>query len=159
MAKVEKCKVAVSDTGLTFAFKDVAETVVVVNVDDFDEEIKRKAMFHGFEQKLRDSYAGAESPDEAAGLFQKVLDNLYVRKWVGRTAGEGGSEAPTKLLAQALVNVRGGQITLEQATAALTATTPEKRRAIRSIPEIAVELAKLRSKAKEGVSIESILGL
>lgn len=163
MAKeVKICKV--SDlpeyAGVRFAF--VGGETFDLNVSELAENIQKAALIHGLTQKGRDSYAGAKTVEEAKGLFSKVFDNLLKGEWTGRAEG-GVREEPVELLAQALLNVQTAKgvkdLTLEGMLARVKATDPDKRRKIRAIPEVAVELAKLKAeKSKAAGSIEDLLG-
>ncbi len=61
--------------------------VLVASLRELDNATVERLAMHGLEQKLRDSYAGAE-PEEAYGLAAKVWDRLLAGHWVTpRSAG------------------------------------------------------------------------
>src|SRR5574343_1492247 len=77
--RTPKAKVEANGLVLTFSFAHGVD--VVVDCATFSEPIKERGLAHGVEQKLRDCYAGAESADEAHGLFMKTLDSLRAGNW------------------------------------------------------------------------------
>jgi hypothetical protein len=156
MAKTSTvAKVSPIENGYKWAFSNGFEKTVTVA--DIPEELHSNFLLHGIKQKLSDAYANAQGNAEtAAGLFQKVLDNILAGTW--RTAkGEGEPrETPINLLAQAVANIQGKPV--EGVLAILTAMDPAKRRKVRAIPEVAVELAKIKASAtKPKETLESLL--
>ena len=153
-----------------FAFgpKDSPIETVTVDTNEFTAEVKLLAQYHGFEQKLRDSYAGSGGdPQVALGLFKKVKENLDAGQW--RTArAKGDREDPIDLLAEAVHRASKALVeqgvlpeapTAEQAKAGLEKMDKAQRDAIRRTPEVSVELAKVKAeKAKGGKSLADIWG-
>lgn len=144
--RVAKAKVEVNGSVLTFAFANGVSRIV--NTGELPADITARAIVHGIEQKLRDCYAGAESPDQAVGYFDKVLDSLKANQW--NIKGEGKSEEDSiDRLVTALFNAlvaNGKDAETAQAKAESVRTMDKAQRAkVRSIPTVAVELAKLKT--------------
>lgn len=147
--RVAKAKVEVQDNVLLFTFADNSGSLKV-DVSTFADVIRARGLVHGIEQKIRDSYAGAKSASEAYGLAQKVVDQLTAGEWNAK--GEGRSEEDSiEKLVRAVFNALLGQGKTEgEATAkaeSVRGFDKTKRAAVRSIPAVAVELAKLKTSA------------
>ena len=145
-ARVAKAKVEVQGNVLTFAFANGVSRIV--NTGELPADITARAIVHGIEQKLRDCYAGAESPDQAVGYFDKVLDSLKANQW--NIKGEGKSEEDSiDRLVTALFNalIANGKDEATARTKSESVRTMDKtqRAKVRSIPAVAVELAKLKT--------------
>ena len=147
--RVSKANVTVEGNVLTFAFAH-GETVVL-DAATLSAEIRNRAMLHGLEQKIRDSYAGSPTAQEAMGEALKVVDTISgkngVPTWNAKSEGGEGA-TPTTLLAQAVVNAyaaKGKAFTLDEVKAQLEAMSKEDRATIRARESVAVELAKLRA--------------
>lgn len=129
-------------SGLEFRFTN-GETRKVV-AEEFPENIQIAAMWHGFAQKLGDSYASSESVDAAVGSFEEMYNQLLEGDWI--TAAEGGAPRVTQLaLAYAnAVRSSGAEITDEDAVAKVKTWDADKRKAAAEVPEVATALAELR---------------
>jgi len=147
--RVPKAKVEVSGRVLTFAFAN-GETRTM-DVEQLAKVIRERAEVHGIEQKLRDSYAGAKSADEAVGLFDKVTDHLtdpIDPKWNAGRDGEP-SEDSLDLLAKAMVAAYAKKgMAKDQATVRAYLETLDKsgRAKLRAVESIALELVVLKAK-------------
>ncbi len=143
-------KVSVDETANTLTFEFGHGVSHVVELDKLDESLRHRAMLHGFEQKLRDSYAGAKgSAVEAEGMFLEVLDTLKSGAWNMKVSGEPREE-PIELLAKAMVNAfaaRGKVIPLAVVLDKIKGVDKKERAVYRKNPEISVELAKLKAAA------------
>ena len=67
-------------TGLFFKFSN--GHVVNVEVEKLADSIKLAALFHGLSQKIGDTYAGADSVEEAIESAETVLERLYGGEWI-----------------------------------------------------------------------------
>ena len=128
-----------SPTGLKFVFEDGTETVV--DFDKIPQEIKVRAMFHGFSQKIGDSYAGAAKAEGGALAFSKkavneTLAQLYAGDW--RATAEGGPKAPSDL-AVAISRVSGK--TPEACQAFVETLDDDQKKAWRKKAKVAAALA------------------
>ena len=144
---------------LTFTFADPAKTVKVFAISDYPDEIVKKLALHGLEQKLRDCYASKELDAAASiGAQAKVNDGLLIGEFNAKR-GDGSGVDSMALLAEAIKNVFGalGQ-PIPAAWQDLGSMTKEARAEIRSIQEIAAELAVLRAaKKKPGKTLAETL--
>ncbi len=144
--RVSKAKVEVNGQSLTFAFAHgITRTV---NTGELPADITARAIVHGIEQKLRDCYAGAESPDQAVGYFDKVLDSLKMNQW--NIKGEGKSEEDSidklvKAVTNAYLAMGKDAETAASKGESIRDYDKAKRAQVRSIPAVAVELAKLKT--------------
>jgi len=109
-------------------------------------------LVHGFKQKGPDAYAKRGiTPPEAREALDGVWDALRAEQWTRRRTG-GGEATPMAKLAQAIVNAwaeRGVEKDYDAVLAGLEAKTKEERAAIRKVPQVAVELAKLGADADQ----------
>lgn len=147
--RVAKASVNVEGTVLSFVFAN-GQTLTIDGAA-LDGSIREKAVMHGLEQKIRDSYAGADGPDEAQGLAQKVIDTLMGGEWSTRREG-GSSEGSVEQLARAVVNAfasNGVAKDYAEILSYVQGLTKEQRAAIRSRESVAVELAKIKAAAKK----------
>ena len=144
---------------LAFTFADQEKTVKTYAIADYSEAIVKKLALHGLEQKLRDCYASKElDAAQAGGVQQKVHDQLVSGEWNAKR-GDGSGVDSMALLVQAIKNVFGsiGQ-SIPTAWQDLESMTKEARAEIRSINEIATELAVLRAaKRKPGSTLADML--
>lgn len=145
--RVAKAKVEVQDNTLTFNFAD-GQGTFSVNVLTLPDAIRNRGLVHGIEQKLRDSYAGAKSASEAYGLAQKVLDQIRAGEWNAKADGSGADDSIDKLV-KAVTNAylaMGKDVETASAKGeSVRAYDKAKRAQVRSIPAVAVELAKLKT--------------
>lgn len=140
---------------LRINFPSLGNTVEV-QVDDLDAEIRRRLVFHGLEQKLRDAVATPDEPEKRFTRFERVLSALLAGSWtVGRAPGEP-AETPIDRLARAVANVltaQGQPADFESIRAKLAAMDRKSRNKVRSVPEVAAELARLSG----GASLADLL--
>lgn len=133
--------------GLKFLFEDNSETAV--DFEKIPDDIKLRAMFHGFSQKIGDSYAGAAKAEEGALAFSKksvaeTLAQLYAGEW--RATAEGGPKAPSDL-AIALSRITGK--TPEEAQKFVESLDDEQKKVYRKKAKVAAHLASIAAeKAK-----------
>lgn len=85
MAKI--AKKIVKDDSIVFEF--VNGTVLEYEIADLDMDITHRLALHGLSQKLGDSYAGAETVDEAVGTVKTLWDQLLSGVWATRAARGG----------------------------------------------------------------------
>lgn len=135
------------DTGeFEIEWKDGTSTKF--NVDELPDEMKRKLMFHGFSQKVGDSYASAKGDiAKARTSAEETIAQLQKGEWTG----ERDSESRPRLgeLAAAISSIKG--IPLEDATAAVTAAAESgdegaaKLKTWRAHPKIKAAILKARA--------------
>lgn len=85
---------------LRFAFEDGVS--VDFDIRDTSDEIKLCAMAHGFNQKLRDSFAGKKG-DDARKELQTVADNLLGGFWTKPSKSGDGASTNMTILVEAIV--------------------------------------------------------
>jgi hypothetical protein len=89
--------------------------VLDVSPDDMNQDIQRQAMYHGFNQKIRDAASGFDltgkkgTPDfdGAFEAMQLVIESLTAGDW-NRKAGGGNSNM--KYLAAAIAQMKGVEV-------------------------------------------------
>lgn len=157
--RVAKANVTTNGNVLTFTF--ASGNTMNVDYDKLTDAMKVRSGLHGLEQKFRDSYAGAESADEAYGMAQKVMDHVFdptEPKW--NSGREGGpSEDSLDLLAQAIViasEAKGKTRKLDNIRVFLDTIDKAGRAKLRTDPGVMVALATLKAaKATDG-ALDSI---
>ncbi len=85
---IKKAKVDVQEDVIVWEFAN-GETYTV-RVEDFHPEVQKRAMVHGFKQKLSDCYAGAKTVAIAEAAFSSLLESLQVGNWNQGRNGLGG---------------------------------------------------------------------
>lgn len=146
-------KASVTNEGLVLKFEFANGNEFRFGYSDLTEELRIRAAMHGLEQKIRDSYAGAKSADEAQGLAEKVIDTLREGKWNAGRADGGPSEDSLDLLAQAVVNAYAAQGVAKDLAAmrtALEALDKAGRAKIRAKGSVMIELAKIKAARQTG---------
>lgn len=79
MAKAKIATVVLIDGVFTFKWANGETTQF--DTHETPDEMDERAKFHGYEQKLRDSYAGAKSVAEAMERHAVVADGLMRGQW------------------------------------------------------------------------------
>jgi hypothetical protein len=120
---------------------------VSLNLSDINQELRTYAALHGLNQKLGDSYAGAESIDEAFSNASDVAQSLREGEW-NRKGGYGGGD-----LAQAISNLTGKD--LAEVIEVLGKMNDEARKAIRKRKDVAAEIAKIQAERKAAAAESS----
>ena len=157
--RTPKATVTVNGFVLTFDFAN-GETRTL-DAMTLDQSIRDRAVVHGLEQKIRDSYAGAKTPDEALGMADKVLDTLRGGEWSAKREG-GMAEGSIEILARAMVNAwasKGIEKSYDETLELVKGMDKEGRAAIRSRESVAIELAKLKAKTPTADDNPALAGL
>jgi len=147
--KTRIASVSVDAEAGTLRFVFAHGATLSVSLSDFTSEIRHRLAIHGLEQKIRDSYAGASSPDEAYGFASKVLDALKSGQWSVRGSAEPRQDS-AELLAQAVVAAAaaaGRTLDLDAVKARIKGLDKSTLAKLRSDPRVAAELARLRGKS------------
>lgn len=128
--------------GIKFTFED--ESTQTLTAENISDAMKLRAMWHGFSQKIGDSYAGAgkaESPLAfAKDCVKETIAQIYAGEWRA-ASGEGGPRVTD--LAVALARLTGKP---QDATVAFVETLDdEQKKAYRAKPKIKAMLALIAS--------------
>lgn len=130
------------DTGL-FEINFGDGTRIDFDTNKLNEEIKRRAFFHGIGQKVGDSYAGAKGDfTKARESAQSVIDQLLAGEWKA-ARGEGEAKPRIGELSEAIARVKN--VDLATATAAVEKADDEKRKTWRAHPKVKAAIAAIRS--------------
>lgn len=78
------------ERALTFHFSN--DDLHIIDIANIPEGLHAALTLHGLEQKLRDSYAGAKTVDEAIAAFTATADTLRSGEWGKRREGAGPSQ-------------------------------------------------------------------
>jgi hypothetical protein len=105
------------------------------------DEVKKRAMFHGFNQKVRDAAAGKDKSeqdqyDAMLGVWQVLMDGAWDK-------AREPSMVSDERIAKCILRVRPG-LTEAQATAMVAKAKPEEKKALIAGPKFAAELAKMK---------------
>ena len=87
---IAKVQWSEAEDALVFTFANGNQTEIAVR--DVPEGLHAALLLHGLEQKLRDSYAGAKSPDEAYTAYTATRDTLLAGEWGKRREGAGPAQ-------------------------------------------------------------------
>jgi hypothetical protein len=128
---------------VTLATGQVIETIV----NNLPPEMIVRLAMHGFEQKVRDSYAGAKEAVEegrAATVIdyvsEQIMDTIAMIEsgtWARRATGDGGDLA--KAISEVMGKDRG------EVAAKLKTMTDEEKAAAKSHPKVKAALARYRA--------------
>ena len=143
MARPIKCKKATNDSSVVFDFAHKGDAHTV-SLKDFSKDIISKLALHGISQKLGDSYASAETSETAEVLFNALLKRLTAGEWAKSRESGNGSPRTSQLL-QALMRATGKSE--EDCADVLAGMDDDKKKALRSHPEVAAALATLKAEA------------
>lgn len=126
---------------LVFTFGN-GETVLFTP-SDVSDAMREQAMYHGFNQKLRDSVAGFSKDKDYQGAWDAMIEvksSLVAGEW-NRRRSEGGDSASQSVqdLAAAIAEIRS--VPTEKARAAVDKATPEQRKAWAKNASIAALIA------------------
>jgi hypothetical protein len=149
MAKAKIATVTVDTEHRILTFQFAHGRTLSISLPALTPEICHRLALHGLEQKVRDSYAGASSPEEAYGLASKVVDALLAGNWTVRGPAEPRQDS-ADLLAQAVVAAAaaaGKSLDLATVKAKLAGLDRSALSKLRSDPRVAAELARLRGKS------------
>lgn len=146
MAKNQFIKAEVIEDTINFQFPTIGAAHAVTPFG-FSEDIQKRLLFHGLEQKLRDSVAAsADTPDaERYERFVATLTALQEGRWNVRVATE--KEESWEILADALHEALGGRKPIEAVRTYVQSLDRSGRAKVRAIPEVAAALARRRGKA------------
>lgn len=162
MAKKATKSIAEDFSTVTIEFGDngAAGSVKCV-IEDLDEAIQAQGLAHGISQKLGDSYAGLDTPEEAFAACQGVLEQLLAGNW--RTGGGGGGGPRVSQLAAALARIQGAPI--EEAQKVVENLSDDQKKALRKSAVVKKAIAEIQLEAsnkeiEEGgeKSLSEILG-
>jgi len=150
MARATKASVEVEGKILHFTFATEPPQLFSVDTEQFIAEIRERAELHGFEQKLRDSYAGKDvTPEIAVGMFLKVYEPMQGPTGVWSTRGTGEPrESGVIVLAEALVAFyadRPEPVDFATAKAKVESMDRSARSKLRKVPAIAQFIAERTS--------------
>lgn len=113
---------------------------VVARPDELAAEMKDAAMFHGINQKVRDSAAGFSKDSDYSGAFramQTVVDNLTNGLWNAK-GGTGTGD-----LVQAIANLK--KIEVDAAQALVDGLDEEQLKAVQGKPAIKAEILRIKA--------------
>lgn len=122
---------------ITFEFSD--GRTLSVAVSELSPEIARRAAMHGLSQKGGDSYAGAETVDEAYDACESTLNALRNGVWTTRTVGEGGVRGTMLVEALYRATKHEGR-TMDDCETLVADMSDEQKKGIRLLPAIKAQL-------------------
>jgi len=149
MAKQTICKKTIEGDTVTFAFSN--GSTATVSPENFSPEIQTQLMAYGISQKLGDSYAGSEGPDEAQAAFQSTLDQLAAGEWKVRRAS--GAPRVTQL-AEALAAVTGQELAVCQEK--IAGMDDDQRKGLRAHPQVAAKLAEIKAQKAQAAAAKAL---
>ena len=109
-------------------------------VSDLPQEMIERLAVHGIAQKVGDSYASAESVEEAIGNAKSVWDNLKAGQWATK-ASRGGKYV------EALKRVTGKDY--DECLAAWNQMTDKQKAELRKHPDIKAAIAAIEAENAE----------
>ncbi len=157
-----------SDGAVRFRFHNGVEATY--RPDNYPGEIREKLVGWGLREKLRDSYADlsgipdSQRIDYAVQEMDRVHKNLMSGVWAERSQTSGGRSLIDLATAFAAVcQARGIQVlgsglpaTVPNILDSLRSKTKEELDRIRSLPEVAAELARLRARDAAAIDLSDL---
>lgn len=151
---------ALGDYGLEFKLGD--GQVIAIKFEDFNEDIQRKAMIHGFNQKIRDAAASYGKEKDYDGAFEemmKVVDGLQAGSW-NRQGGGIGAGVVMEDIAYAIAKIKN--VAIEKALAVVKKADDAQRKSWSKNARVAqlmaeskaARLAKAAESASDDLDIE-----
>lgn len=113
---------------------------VIARPDELSDEMQDAAMFHGVNQKVRDSAAGFSKDSDYSGAFramQTVVDNLTNGLWNAK-GGTGTGD-----LVQAIANLK--KIEVDVAQTLVDGLDDEQLKAVQGKPAIKAEILRIKA--------------
>jgi hypothetical protein len=127
---------------ITFAFED--NTSQVFDISKVKDAVKLRAMFHGFSQKIGDSYAGAGKDANplkfAKEAVKETIAQLYAGDW--RATSEGGPRVTDLALALSMLSGK----TIEESVAFVDTLDDDQKKVWRSKAKVKAKLAEIAAK-------------
>lgn len=142
MARNAYAKKVVGEGSVTFNFSNGKSLVAAIA--DIPQELRDRLALHGLGQKVGDSYAGAESVEDAVESAGDVYEMLVGGKWTERTAGEPRTSALAEALARVMTEA-GQPKSVEEATAAVKGMDDETRKNLRNQPSIKAAMSAIKA--------------
>lgn len=140
MARFEKASKAYNEEAGEVRFEFANGNALVLRLTDVPETIRNHALAHGLLQKIGDSYAGAETVEEAFEAASETLDTIKNGDWKAARAGVGAGGGD---LIKALMAVTGNS---EEACKKVVADADaDLRKSMRKHPGVVAELAKMQA--------------
>lgn len=140
-----------------------------LNVSSLSDAIKVDGLWHGLEQKLRDSAAGVKgNADEALELVSAVGNRLVAGEWA--KVREGGGGTTSAFWIEAVMRLKGWTDKADSVQR-LAGLPDERREALKKHPQVAAmvaqikaeraaaELEKARANADEGGSMDDLFAV
>lgn len=115
------------DYGLEFSLGD--GQTIAIRFGEFSEDVRHRAMVHGFNQKIRDASASFGKERDYDGAFEemmKVVDGLKAGSW-NRQGGGIGAGVIMEDLAAAISRIKS--VDIAKAMAAVKSASDEQRKA------------------------------
>lgn len=110
-------------SAVEFTFSDKNGTKLVCNTAELSKEMLLELALHGIAQKVGDSYASAESVQDALDNAKRVWDNLKAGNFNSRSSGVGS------ILVEAIARIK--KIAADEAQKLLEAMDEEKLEVLR----------------------------
>lgn len=135
----------VKQNGNTLIFEFGDKGRLTLDVTRCSDDIRTRAMFHGFNQKVRDSAAGYSKELDYAGAREEmsaVIEALYGNEW-NRKGGGAGAGVNMEDLAKAIAEMKNA--TVEKAMAAVTKASEEQRKEWAKNAKVAALIAKYKA--------------
>jgi hypothetical protein len=114
---------------------------IICRPDDMDAAIQRAAMFHGFNQKIRDAAAGFSKDTDFTGAFNamgNVLETLESGLWNAKGGASGESD-----LAAAVAMLKG--IDIEKASAIVRGLDDDQLKTLRGKPSVKAKILEIKA--------------
>lgn len=140
MARFEKATKSYNEETGDVRFEFANGNTLTINVNAVPEAIRNHALAHGLLQKIGDSYAGAESVEEAFEAANDTLDTIKGGEWKAARAGVGAGGGD---LIKALAAATGR--TEDECKVVIANADADLRKQIRKQPQVAAELAKIQA--------------
>lgn len=157
MARFQKASKAVDTSAGTVTFNFAHGETLVVKASDVPESIRDHALLHGLSQKIGDSYAGADTAEEAYAAAVETFNTIKGGEWAAAREGVGTGGAD---LIKAFAEATGK--TEDECREVLIKATDEQKKKIKKHPAVAAVLDRIqsekllaRSKARAAAADES----
>ena len=140
MARNRLATKAINEDAGTVTVKFSDERTVSLSITDLNGVTAKRSALHGMSQKLGDSFAGADTVDEAYDACAATAQNLRDGNWATRGVGGTG----TSILVEALFEATKHEgRTLEQCQELMAEMSDDQKKGLRAVPQIKAHMDRI----------------
>ena len=161
MPKAEKCKKVYFDSTATnpketekrswFKGADTLELrfmnddVIAVKLGDFNQDVVTAAAFHGFSQKLGDTFAGKKDVEEAAEVTAALFERLQEGVWIAERESAGPRTSVLLEAVMAAFTAAGQEVDEDTMREKIKGLETDARKALQADPAVSAQYDRIKA--------------